>query len=164
MLSYNSAWDTEKLTEYLAEEILRKGRLEWLKGAVEEVLAQLSALERELVAVRYFGKRNKIHKAFAISANAVNSADSVQGNIKRKRRTGDVPCSLAELGEREYFRRQGKLLKKLSVLFVEKGITEEIYLREFATLDIFCKIHRFVEEGRDKKRFCRESYTSSVSG
>ena len=38
VLSYDGKWDTLRLAEYLAEEILQKNRLEWLKGVVERVL------------------------------------------------------------------------------------------------------------------------------
>ncbi len=127
LLSYESAWDTERLTEYLAEEILRKERLEWLRSVVEEVLAELNDLEKALVAIRYFGKRKRTKAA-------------CQDNMS----------------ERDYFRRQQRLAEKLNKLLGEKGLTEEVYLRDFAGLDIFEKIHRFVAEGKDKKRVCKE--------
>ena len=59
LLSYDSAMTTERLAEYLAEEILCKERLEWLKRTVEDVLSRLSDVERTLVAIRYFGKTKK---------------------------------------------------------------------------------------------------------
>ncbi|MBE5740643.1 MAG: hypothetical protein E7349_07350 [Clostridiales bacterium] len=127
LLSYESAWDTERLTEYIAEEILRKERLEWLKSVVEEVLTELNDLEKSLVAIRYFGKRKKSQTAF-------------QGNMS----------------ERDYFRRQQRLAEKLNKLLSGKGVTEEVYLRDFASLDIFEKIHRFIAEGKDKKRVANE--------
>ncbi len=154
MLSYTGTWDTERLTEYLAEEIIQKERLEALKILVDEVLAGLSDLERELVAMRYFGKSKKIH----------TQAHCVTDKAMKQRKQGNEPRCVAELTEREYFRRQRKLLERLAALFFEKGITEEKYLKEFASMDFFRKIYRFVEEGRDKKRFCREYYKSSVSG
>ena len=145
MLSYDSAWDTERLTEYLAEEILRKERLEWLRGVVEEVLAELSDSERELVAIRYFGKKNRLR---CLSERALKKGGAAEHNREKK---GSMAAS-----ERAYFRQQQKLAEKLNGLLREKGVTKEMYLRDFATLDIFEKIHRFVEEGKDRNIFYQE--------
>ena len=60
VLSYRSNLTTESLAEYLAEEILRKNCLVWLKDKIESVLHKLSENEREMIAVRYFGKQKKI--------------------------------------------------------------------------------------------------------
>jgi hypothetical protein len=135
MLSYDSAWDTQRLTEYLAEEILRKERLEWLRAVVEDTLDELDDLERDLVSIRYFGKKHRLREVIQCADKL--EKDDEKGRGKR-------------LSERAYFRRQQRLAEKLSGLFREKGITKEVYLNEFATLDIFQKIHRFVEEGKDK--------------
>lgn len=128
VLSYESSWGTEKLAEYLAEEILRKERLEWLKSVVDEILGELNDWERDLVNVRYFAKGRK----------------RAQARCREN------------MSEREYFRRQQRLAEKLNKMLREKGVTKEIYLRDFAVMDIFEKIHRFVEEGRDKKRVGEE--------
>ena len=125
VLSYDSAWDTERLTEYLAEEIFRKNRLEWLRSIVEEVLEELTDFEKDLVAIRYFGKKHLLQ--------------TLRENAEGKR-----------WNERAYFRRQQRLAEKLSGMLHKKGITEEVFLRDFATLDIFEKIRRFVEEGKDR--------------
>jgi len=60
VLSYNSPKSTESLAEYLAEEILRKNCLLWLKEVIERTVDKLSALDRGLVEMRYFGKKRKI--------------------------------------------------------------------------------------------------------
>lgn len=59
LLSYNSNKTTEELAEYLAEEIIRKNRLLWLKSVVEQVCERLTEEDRALVAIRYFGKKKK---------------------------------------------------------------------------------------------------------
>ncbi len=128
ILSYQSRFSAEALTEYLAEEILKMRRLEWLKGKIEEVLDGLSDVERELVALRYFGKRKK-----TLSTASCNP-------LKGKAWT-----------ERTYFRRQAKLGDKLHSLLTLAGVTEEVYQREFASMDIFSKIQQYVEKGKDKK-------------
>ena len=131
LLSYDSSLSTEKLAEYLAEEILRKRKLEWLKGKIEEVLARLDDVERTLVAIRYFGKKRKIKK-FRFTSEKNPLVDSARG-------------------ERAYFRRQQRLSEKVGAMLKSVGITEDIYLRDYATLEIFAKIHTFVHEGKDRK-------------
>ena len=131
MLSYDSAWDTERLTEYLAEEILRKERLQWLRSVVGEALKELTDLEKDLVAIRYFGKKRLLQDL-------------------QKNRFGE------RISERDYFRRQQRLAEKLSGLLREKGVTQDVYMKDFAAVDIFQKIHRFVEEGKDRNIFLEE--------
>ena len=59
LLSYDSNKTTEELAEYLAEEILRKERLMWLKKLVENVCRKLTKEERTLIEIRYFGRKRK---------------------------------------------------------------------------------------------------------
>ncbi len=130
VLSYDSRWQAERLTEYLAEEILRMRRLEWLKGKVEEALSRLTDGERELVALRYFGggrKRKWLRPR--------------EGNPLRKR----------IWTERTYFRRQQRLGEKICGLFVLVGISEEVFEQDFAALEPFARIGRYIAEGKDKK-------------
>ena len=60
LLSCDGRMNTEKLAEHLAEEILRKRRLEWLEDAIEKALSNLNDLERGLVGIRFFGEKRKI--------------------------------------------------------------------------------------------------------
>ncbi len=131
VLSYTGRETAESLAEYLAEEILRMRRLEWLKGKVEEILKGLSEVERTLIAVRYFGKPKGIKKLFT---------SGLENPLKGK------PCT-----RRTYFRRQQRLGEKIAAAFVAAGLTEETYEREFAKIELFAKIAKGVEEGRDKK-------------
>ena len=62
LLSYDSNKTTEELAEYLAEEILRKERLVWLKKVVENVCRQLTKEERSLIEIRYFGRKRKTER------------------------------------------------------------------------------------------------------
>ena len=125
VLSYNSNTTAEKTAEYIAGEILEMRALEWLKGKVEEVLGRLEETERDLIAIRYFGKRKKLRDF-----------------LKSKQE---------DWSERKYFRRQAKAAEKVAAMFCGVGLTEEKYLTEFVEMDIFRKIHRFVAEGRDRK-------------
>ena len=128
ILSYDSRWDAERLTEYLAEEILSKNHLIWLRSMVDKVVDRLSETERALLSIRYFGK--------AGSARTF----SLQG----KERGATV------WSERTYFRKQQRLGEKVAAMLRVSGVTKEVFDRDFSRLDIFRKIYRFVEEGRDR--------------
>ncbi len=123
LLSYDSPYSAEALAEYLAGEILQMRRLEWLKAKVEEALGKLDAVERTLVAVRYFGRRKK--------------------GLPKK--GTDNPLAGKAWTERTYFRRQRRLGEKLGGLLAQVGLTEAVYEREFASLEPFAKIAKYVE-------------------
>ena len=147
LLSYNGVWDTERLTEYLAREILRKERLEWLRSVVEETLLELSDLERDLIAIRYFGKRNRLRCVVAL-ADDEKATDEKHTNEKNAGRVcGEIE---KKLSKREYFRRQQRLAEKLGGMFWKKGLTKEVYLKDFAGVDVFERARRFVEEGKER--------------
>ena len=129
VLSYRHSADAETLAEYLAGEILDMRRLEWLKGKVEFILDKLNEEERTLLSIRYFGKGKKI-----------------KGLTEKGRKWS----------ERNYFRRQRRLSEKVGAMLCFCGVTKELFLNEFARLDIFKKIYRFVEEGKDKKISAQE--------
>ena len=132
VLSYDSNLTTEKLAEYLAGEIIEKNRLEWLKTTVETVIGKLTDEERTLVDIRYFGKTNKLR-------------DFLNGQAE-KRKYGGKGCS-----QRMYFRRQSRLADKLGAMLFYAGVTQKVYDESLKNLGVFRKIHRFVEEGRDRK-------------
>ena len=129
LLSHNCTTSAEKLAEYLAGEILTMRSLQNLKRTVEEVLAKLSLEERTLIEIRYFGRRKKM-----------------RGFLKRRISKGN----LRECSETTYFRRQRALGEKVAAMLHFARITKEKYLAEYASSDIFRKIHAFVEAGKDK--------------
>lgn len=130
LLSYVSGMRTEDLAEYLAAEILRKEKLEWLKEVVERTLLKLSDEERTLVAIRYFGKRRK------------NRAKI--GTTERKEKTRGKSA-------RMYFRRQLRLGNKIGGLLKLEGLTRELYEREFQEEEILSEIDAYIEDGRDPR-------------
>ena len=112
ILSYDSRWDAERLTEYLAEEILSKNHLIWLRSMVDKVMDRLSETERALLSIRYFGK--------ARSARTF----SLQGK----------EGSVAVWSERTYFRKQQRLGEKVAAMLRVSGVTifpVWIFLRRF---------------------------------
>ena len=120
LLSYDSRLDAESLAVYLAEEILRKNCLEWLKNVIEQTLGKMSPLERALIETRYFGK---------------------------KRRENVFPTG-QQWSERKYFRYQKKVGEKIGGMLAVAGITKEVFDKDLAELDLIKKIHRHVEAER----------------
>lgn len=135
LLSYDGRWTAEKTAEYIAGEILEMRRLEWLKAMVMEVLAKLTEEEKALVALRYFGKTKGV-KAFLKESE----------NTKR---TGAWT-------QRSYFRRQARLGDKIGSAFALAGLTEEVFLRDYANIDIFKRIAQAVEKGQNENISARE--------
>ncbi len=125
LLSYDSRDSAESLAEYLAGEVIEMRRLEWLKGRVKEVLRKLTKEERDLVAARYFGEGER---------------------LLALRREGEKPWT-----ERTYFRKQRRLGERLASLLTFSGVTEEVFWKDYASMEVFAKIRRCVEEGRDRK-------------
>ncbi len=129
ILSYGSNLSAEEMAEYLAGEILEMRRLEWLKGKLEEVFAKLNAVEKTLLSIRYFGEVDKLKR--------------LTGRVSVKN-----PLAPKNWTERTYFRKQIRLGEKLAALLLSVGLTEEVYLRDFARVEIFMKIQRYLAAGR----------------
>ena len=129
ILSYESNTTAQRLAEYLAGELICQKNLSWLKSTVKEVVDKLSAEERELLSIRYFGKTFR-----------------ARNFLKPIAEGGEKGWSA-----RKYFRKQARLSDKVGAMLRAAGITNELYQREFMNMDIFRKIHQFVEEGRDRK-------------
>lgn len=120
ILSYDGRWNTLRLAEYLAGEILQKNCLEWLKSVVEKVLYKLSDTERELLSVRYFGKRRK---------NAIDG-------------------EAASWSDRKYFRMLRRTSEKAGAMLVAAGVTKDKFFGELAPIDMIAKVHKFVERNQ----------------
>ena len=133
LLSYESSTTTERLAESIAGEILCMDKLEWLKATVDGVLDELDEVERTLLAIRYFGKRKGIRKFLPL------------------RRVGNTQGVASGWSEGKYRRKQQKLGEKTALMLKNAGITKAVYERDFLDVDIFRKIHNFVEKGKDKK-------------
>lgn len=128
LLSYESRMTTENLMEYIAEEILCKEKLEWLKTLVEGVLDRLSDVERTLLAIRYFGKTKKVRQFLRLKAEKGGKES-----------------------ERKYFRKQQRLLQKVAAMLCQAGLTKEVYERDFAPMEIFSKVDRFLGAGKGEE-------------
>ena len=126
LLSYNSRLTTQELAEYLAEEILHKNRLSWLKNVVEQTLARLSETERTLLEIRYFGKKRKLR--FCLNEQSEQNGEA---------------CFV--WSERKYFRMQQKVGEKVSAMLKVAGVTKPVFEGELAEIDIFRKVLRYIE-------------------
>ena len=121
LLSYDGRWTAEQTAEYLAGEILNMRRLEWLKEKIESTLGKLTDVERALTDMRYFGKGRRLKSFLQKEKN---------------------PSNERAWTKRSYFRCQERLGEKLSSLLVLEGLTEEVYERELAPIDVIQKIEK----------------------
>ena len=125
VLSYHSPRGTECLAEYLAEEILRKNCLLWVREIIHKALEELSEEERELLGRRYFGQRKKVP-------------------LMHKGKDGvDKPWS-----ERKYFRRQQKLGEKVSAMLSREGLNQEWFEKNLLGVELIEKIYRYIQAGK----------------
>ncbi len=131
LLSYRSKKSAEELVEYLAKEIICKQRLEWLKGFLDRVLDKLDETERALVKVRYF------------------SPCKSRKTGGERTETSAVFSKIAAWSDSTYYRRQTKLSEKIEKTLADEGLTEEIFQRDFAFIDILAAVARFVQRGGD---------------
>lgn len=133
LLSYDSRMTAEALAEYLAEEIIEMRLLEWLKGVLESVFSKLSDEEKIWTEGRYFGKRKKLREYLNEKEGANGRGDS----------------------ERNFFRRQKRLDRKLEKMLVGAGVSEDFYFSRLHTVGTLSRIYRFLEReecvGRLKK-------------
>ncbi len=134
LLSYRSQKSAEELVEYLAKEIICKQRLEWLKTFLESVLDKLDETERTLVQLRYFSPSKSRKKK------------------EQEEKTG-VMEKIAAWSNSTYFRRQKRVEERIERLLEGGGLTEGIFEKDFAFIDILASVARFVDRGGDKA-FC----------
>ena len=130
LLSYDGRWTAEQTAEYLAGEILEMRRLEWLKATVKKTMEGLSDVEKTLLAIRYFGKSK---------------------GMKALLQQGKNPSKQGGWTERSYFRKQAKLGEKMTEAFALAGLTEEVFLQEFAEMDIFRKVAKALERKKERR-------------
>ena len=122
ILSFRNDKTAEELVEKIARAIIEKERLEQLKERIETVLEKLSEQERALIAVRYFGESRK-------NKNALSTGKA--------------------WSESTYFRHQSRLFRKVSAMLKGAGLTAERFEQDYAQIDIFEKVRKFVAEGKD---------------
>ena len=134
VLSSDGREPAQKVAEYLAMEVLQKAKVRELRETVDRALSNLSMEEKLLLSVRYFGKLDRVKRAFA--AKYAGIADDNMRAVKY-------------WSERTYFRKQKRLLLKLCNRFAMMGITKEKFLDEYVSLDGVGSIYTYIELGKD---------------
>ncbi|MBD5636766.1 MAG: hypothetical protein HDP28_02950 [Clostridia bacterium] len=127
LLSYRSRFNAMHDLEEVAEEIFLAERLDSLKRITENLLARLDKEELFLLEYRYF-RRKKMLAKFG----------------------EEVPCS-----ERNYFRKQEKLLRKIAAQFSLNGVTEEYFLEAYKNSVCLMKVYRAIVSGGEQKIYAR---------
>ena len=136
-LSYVAGINTERLAEYIAEQILEKELLLRLKEKMDGVWKKLSALEKEVLSLRFFGR-----KARAVAdGQAAKKQEAGRGETAAKEGATEKPLhnegakldyrEIAEGKKRTYFRRVARAIKKVGELMAAIGLTEESFLGEY---------------------------------
>ena len=134
VLSADSREPAQKIAENLAMAVVEKAKVRKLNELAVAALDKLSTEEKMLLNVRYFGKLDRVKRAFA---------EKYAGIADEKMR--NVPY----WSERTYFRKQKKLLTKLTERFLRLGLTKARFLEEFADLDGIGAIYTYIELGKD---------------
>lgn len=133
LLSYKSAKPTEELVEYIAKEIICKQRLEWLTKFLEGVMDKLDETEKTLLHIRYF------------------SASRNRKNYGAQKENAEIFSGIAAWSDSTYFRRQSRLAEKFETMLKSAGLSEEIFEKDFAFIDIFQCVRRFLAQGGDNR-------------
>ena len=125
---------TQRVAEYLALEVLHKGKVRELINMANSAFNGLSVEEKLLLNVRYFGKLDRVKRAFA--AKYAGIADDSMRTVKY-------------WSESTYFRKQKRLLNKLVCRFLSLGLDKEKFLADFVCLDGVGDVYTYIELGKD---------------
>ncbi|MDD6994597.1 MAG: hypothetical protein SPH68_03535 [Candidatus Borkfalkiaceae bacterium] len=132
-LSYGDRRSCEALAEYLLQQLDTKERLETLFYTIGNALDKLSAREKFLLQVRYFGGKHKV-----ISAYSDEELQKLCGS------------------RRSYYRRQEKLVKKIGERFMAGGLNEENFYREYGSIELIRRVDNALASGRRGAQGARE--------
>ena len=141
VLSHDGKTPAWRLAEYIAGEILDKEKLVDLKKVLDGAIGALSAEEKLLLDVRYFGKMDRVRRAFA--AKRAGVGESFMDKIPY-------------WSERGYYRKQDRLLRKLRSALAGAGITKEVFLKDYLHLDGIAPVYQYLELGKDVGMMTRE--------
>lgn len=134
VLSYRSNKTAWKLAEEIADEIVEKKRLLFLKEILDKTLNALTDTERWLLSVKYFGKKRKKKTAETLQWQNV-----FQG-----------------WGESRYFRMQNRLCQKVREQLNLLGFTKEEFDKNYAQMELFQTIFTYLSKQQDKLMSERE--------
>ena len=139
LFSYTGSQNAERLAEYLAEQILEKRNFERLKKLLDGVWEKLNDTDKYFARLKYFpDEKNAEESAFGGDRLTVEK------------------CAVAFTSERNYFRRQNKLLKKVGALLRSVGLTEDTFLKEFGKIPVLRIVYKNIKNGKERKMNRRE--------
>ncbi len=125
VLSYRDSTPTVELAEYIVSEIIDKRKIQWLKSTLDKLLNGLNEKQKELVALRYFNKKQK------------------------------TPALTKQAGQafvaRNYIKKQKRLTDKLLKMLVKEGLTKEVFDSHFAKMEIFQTIAKFLASRKSRE-------------
>lgn len=123
ILSFRAKGSALEAAEAVVSEMLLRNNLDRVRLALDEALALLSGEEKFLLEYKYFRRKRELGKHGALAS-----------------------CS-----ERNYFRLQNALLKKLAALLAARGWTEEGCSEAFDGFSPFVRLKRALCEGRERE-------------
>ncbi len=131
LLSYGSKMATEKLTEYIAEEIVRRQNVWRLKAVLDKIIFSLTEEEKILLDVRYFGKVERVRRLFAAWKAGL--------------------CSLPfkPWSERTYYRKQARLLKRIVSQVKQAGVDEKRFDEECLSIEYIAMLYQYLALGKE---------------
>lgn len=132
VLSYRYLGNPCDLAEYIAEEICKKRKLAWLKEQLDEVFDKLSEEEYLLLSIRYFGKISRAKNERACREGAKELLEKYHWS------------------ERSYYRKQGRVLKKMIAEVNRIGINKEVFEKEYLQFEFFKAVYRFLNAAKKK--------------
>jgi tmRNA-binding protein len=138
VLSHRYHGDPCELVEYIAGEILKKRKLEWLKKELDCLLDKFSEEEYLLLSIRYFGKISR-------AKNEGKKLDGTKEFLEKY-----------HWSERSYYRKQGRVLKKMVAEINRIGITKEVFEKEYLQFEFFKMVYRFLKAKKKKMDTPRE--------
>lgn len=115
--------DTLDCAERVAREILAGGILRGVADELDGIVQSLDEQERFLLEYKYFRRRSELAR---------------------------YPEEAFSGSEREYFRRQQALVRRIAYLLFVHGLTAQRYFEEIGSIPPFPRLYRAVEQGRER--------------
>lgn len=123
VLSFRNSDSALTVAEKIVEEMILAKNLDCVADAVEKALGALSEEELYFLEYKYFRRKRVLGGRFASFTPA---------------------CS-----ERNYYRKQAGLVKRIFFLLAAQGWTQTRFFEAFGEFDFFMKIYRALEGGRE---------------
>lgn len=124
-LSFRDSGSAFDLAEKIAWDLFSAQQLRMLKRELDEALSRCTEQERFLLEYKYFRRKSELCGRFACFAV--------------------VDCS-----ERNYFRRQNAILRKIAALLLVLGRSERNFYESFGAYPPFLKVLNAIKKGKER--------------